>query len=149
MSIRRTTVVSGFATLALAGSLLGASTPAFATSTTPAAGSSATSSPAAGSPATGPKSDGAHGICLRATKVQARITRDLSRLNGPATEVGSIARLTQRVADAKTAGHTAIETYLQDRLTYRQSLVPTLTQRQSDLLAVQSWCSANNNGKGQ
>ena len=140
MSIRRTAVVSGLAALALAGSLLGASTPAFAASSPTATGSSA---------ASGPKSDGAHGICLRATRVEARITRDLARLNGPATEVGSVARLSARVADAKNAGHTTIETYLQDRLTYRQSLVPMLHQRQSDLTAVDSWCAANNNGKGQ
>jgi hypothetical protein len=139
MSIRRASVVSGVAALALAGSLLGAGAPAFAASSTTAADS----------PAAGPKTDGAHAICLRATRVEARITRDLARLNGPATEVGSIARLSARVQDAKNAGHTAIETYLQDRLTYRQSLVPTLTQRKSDLVAVDAWCTANDNGKGQ
>ncbi|MBC3843917.1 hypothetical protein GXW82_38070 [Streptacidiphilus sp. 4-A2] len=81
--------------------------------------------------------------------MEARISRDLARLNGPVTEVGSIARLAQRVDDAKTAGHAAIETYLQNRLTYRQSLVPTLQQRQTDLGAVNTWCAANDNGKGQ
>ncbi|QMU79233.1 hypothetical protein GXW83_29540 [Streptacidiphilus sp. PB12-B1b] len=146
MSIRRTSVVSGVAALALAGSLLGASAPAFAASS-PAAGSTAVGSPAASSPAAGPKSDGAHAVCLRAGRVQQRITRDLARLDGPATEVGSVARLSQRVQDAKNAGHTAIETYLQDRLTYRQSLVPMLHQRQSDLASVKTWCAANDNGK--
>jgi hypothetical protein len=143
MSIRRTAVVPGLVALALAGSLLGASAPAFAAAT-PAAASAAASSPAAG-----PKSDGAHGICLRATRVEARITRDLARLNGPVTEVGSVARLAKRVQDAQSAGHTAIQKYLQDRLTYRQSLLPTLQQRQSDLVSVNAWCAANGNGKGQ
>ena len=139
MSIRRTAVVPGLVALALAGSLLGASAPAFAATGTPAASSS---------PAAGPKSDGAHGICLRAGRVEARITRDLKRLDGPATEVGSVARLSKRVQDAQSAGHSAIEKYLQDRLSYRQSLVPTLQQRQSDLVSVNSWCTANGNGKG-
>jgi hypothetical protein len=139
MSIRRTAVVPGLVALALAGSLLGASAPAFAATGTPAASSS---------PVAGPKSDGAHGICLRAGRVEARITRDLKRLDGPATEVGSVARLSKRVQDAQSAGHSAIEKYLQDRLSYRQSLVPTLQQRQSDLVSVNSWCTANGNGKG-
>ena len=134
MSIRRTAVVPGLVALALAGSLLGASAPAFA---------------ATGAPAAGPASDGAHGICLRATRVEARITRDLARLNGPATEIGSVARLSKRVSDAQSAGQTAIQKYLQDRLTYRQSLVPMLQNRQSDLVSVNSWCAANGNGKGQ
>jgi len=140
MSIRRTAVVPGLVALALAGSLLGASAPAFAATGAPAASAS---------PAPGPKSDGAHGICLRAGRVEKRIVRDLDRLNGPATEVGSIARLSKRVQDAQSAGHAAIEKYLQDRLTYRQSLVPTLQQRQSDLASVNTWCAANGNGKGQ
>ncbi|MGW3117461.1 hypothetical protein ACWDBW_09965 [Streptomyces sp. NPDC001107] len=36
---------------------------------------------------------------------------------------GSIARLRQRVDNAKAAGHNEIATYLQDRLTFRKSLV--------------------------
>jgi len=152
MSIRRTALVPALAALTLAGSLLGASAPAFAATApaTPAGSTPATSTASSGpAPASGPKSDGAHGICLRATKVEARITRDLARLNGPATEVGSVARLSKRVEDAQTAGHSAIQKYLQDRLTYRESLVPTLQQRQSDLVPVNTWCAANGNGKGQ
>ena len=140
MSIRRTAAVPGLVALALAASLLGASAPAFA---------AATPAPVTTRTATGPSSDGAHGICLRATRVEARITRDLARLNGPATEIGSVARLSKRVSDAQSAGQTAIQKYLQDRLTYRQSLVPMLQTRQSDLVSVNSWCAANGNGKGQ
>jgi hypothetical protein len=141
MPTRRTTIASTFAGLAIAGSLLGlTASPASALSST----ASSSSAPA---PASGPKSDGAHGICLRATRVEARITRDLARLNGPVTEKGSVARLQQRVTDAQTAGHTAVETYLNDRLTARKALVGTLTQRQTDLAAVKTWCAANDNGK--
>jgi hypothetical protein len=131
----RRTLVSGFAALALAGSLLGASAPAFAASPSGSA-----------SPAAGPKTDGAHGLCLRAPRIDARISRDLTRLNGPVTRVGSVARLEKRVEDAKAAGQTAVETYLQDRLTAREALIPTLKQRQSDLAAVESWCSSTDNG---
>ena len=138
MSIRRTVVAPGLVALALAGSLLGASAPAFAATGAPAASSS---------PASGPKTDGAHAICLRATRVEARITRDLARLNGPATEIGSVARLSKRVDDAQSAGQAAIQKYLQDRLTYRESLVPMLQARQSDLVSVNTWCAANDNGR--
>jgi hypothetical protein len=132
----RRTLVSGFAALALAGSLLGASAPAFA----------ASSSGTASTAASGPKTDGAHSICMRAPRIDARISRDLTRLNGPVTRVGSVARLEKRVADAKAAGQTAIETYLQDRLTAREALIPTLKQRQSDLAAVEAWCGTTDNG---
>ncbi|MEY9967335.1 hypothetical protein ABIA33_005405 [Streptacidiphilus sp. MAP12-16] len=132
------TFASAFAGLALAGTLLGASA-------VPA--SAAGSTPGASAQKAGPKGDGAHGICLRATKIDTRITRELARLAGPVTEAGSIARLQQRVENAHKAGHTAIETYLNDRLTTRKGLVATLTERQADLKQVQTWCAANNNGK--
>ena len=84
------------------------------------------------------------GRCARPVQaraqIEARIDRALKRLNGPATELGSVARLQQRVDNAKTAGHTAIETYLNNRLTFRKSLIPMLTQRNTDLDAVRTWC---------
>ncbi|TQF02323.1 hypothetical protein E6W39_08600 [Kitasatospora acidiphila] len=115
--------------LALGGTLLAAAAPAQAATT-----------------ATAPKSDGAKGICKRLPQTEQRIQRALDRLNGPATENGSIARLQQRVDDAQKAGHTAVYTYLNDRLTYRKSLVPTLTTRQNDLTAVATWCSGQGLG---
>ena len=129
----RRTLVSGVAALTLAGSLLGASAPAFAASSTP--GSTA----AAKAPVLGE----ARAICARAPRIEARITRALARLAGPATERGSIARLTKRVDKARAAGDSAIETYLNDRLTTRKGLVGTLTRRQADLKTVETWCSAN------
>ncbi|MFE3878635.1 hypothetical protein ACFXPX_30090 [Kitasatospora sp. NPDC059146] len=93
-----------------------------------------------------PEGDGAKGICKRLPKADQRIKNALDRLNGPVTEAGSIARLQQRVNNAKAAGHTAIYNDLNDRLTYRKSLVPTLTQRQSDLNAVATWCSSQGLG---
>ena len=141
MPTRRTTLASACAGLALAGALLGASTPASAASAGPA-----TAAPTAKSSAKDPAQHQAKAVCARAPKVDARITRALARLNGPATERGSIARLQKRVDIARAAGHTAIETYLNDRLTTRQSLVPTLTTRQTDLRSVESWCTANHLG---
>ncbi|MFF3066791.1 hypothetical protein [Kitasatospora sp. NPDC057936] len=93
-----------------------------------------------------PEGDGAKGVCKRLPKAEQRVEKALDRLNGPVTEAGSIARLTQRVNNAKAAGHTAVYNDLNDRLTYRKSLVPTLTQRQSDLNAVAGWCSSQGLG---
>ncbi|MFF7634906.1 hypothetical protein ACFZB9_17350 [Kitasatospora sp. NPDC008050] len=113
--------------LALGGTLLAAAAPAQAASSAPSGA---------------PTGDGAKGICKRLPKTEQRVQKSLDRLNGPATENGSVARLQQRVDNAKNAGQTAIYTYLNDRLTYRKSLLPTLTTRQSDLQAVATWCSS-------
>jgi hypothetical protein len=118
--------------LALGGTLLATAVPAQAATT-----------------ATAPKSDGAKGICKRLPKTEQRIQKSLDRLNGPATEAGSVARLEQRVDDAKSAGHTAVYTYLNDRLTFRKSLLPTLTTRQNDLKAVATWCTSQGLGTAQ
>ena len=141
MPTRRTTLASAFAGIALTGALIGAGTPA-----------SAAAAPGSGSPSAAttksPAQREAKAVCARAPKVDARITRALARLHGPATERGSVARLQKRVAVAKAAGNTAVETYLNDRLTARQSMVGTLTTRQADLKGVETWCSANNLGGG-
>ncbi|GAB2731046.1 hypothetical protein [Kitasatospora kifunensis] len=132
--------------LALGGTLLVAAAPAQAATSTP------TGAPVS-TPASGPTGDGAKGICKRLPKTEQRIQKALDRLNGPVTENGSVARLQQRVDNAKNAGQTAIYTYLNDRLTFRKSLIPTLTTRQSDLQSVATWCSsqglANPSGSAQ
>ncbi|MCU7821923.1 hypothetical protein [Kitasatospora sp. DSM 101779] len=106
--------------LALAGSVLAGAAPAQAAET--------------------PKGDGAKAICKRVPATQARLDKALTRLNGDATVVGSVARLEKRVAEAKSAGHTEVYTYLNDRLDFRKSLVPTLVLRQKDVKAVADWC---------
>ncbi|MFI9272834.1 hypothetical protein ACIGXM_19225 [Kitasatospora sp. NPDC052896] len=124
--------------LALGGALLAAAAPAQAA--TPSA------QPPSIKTVGAPKSDGAKGICKRVPKLQLRIENAITRLNGPDTVAGSIARLQVRVNDAQNAGQTAIYNYLNDRLTYRKSLLPTLTTRQSDLNAVATWCSSQGLG---
>ncbi|MET7986114.1 MULTISPECIES: hypothetical protein [unclassified Streptomyces] len=99
-------------------------------------------------PSGAPTGDGAKALCKRAPKIDQRIDRILGRLNGDASQRGSIARLEQRVANAKSAGHTQIETYLDNRLTFRRSLVPTLESRKKDLASVEKWCASNDNGAG-
>lgn len=99
-------------------------------------------------PSGAPTGDGAKALCKRAPKIDRRIDRILGRLNGDAAQRGSIARLEQRVADAKSAGDTQIETYLDHRLTFRRSLVPTLEGRQKDLADVQKWCASHDDGAG-
>lgn len=135
--------------LALGGALLATAGPAQADAA-PAASPSASPSVSPGTkvlPA--PKGDGARALCKRLPKLQQRIDHSLTRLNGPVTEAGSIARLQARVDNAKTAGQTEVYTYLNDRLTFRKSLVPTLQTRQSDLTSVATWCSTQHLGTAQ
>ncbi|WP_327281757.1 MULTISPECIES: hypothetical protein [unclassified Streptomyces] len=132
LPIRRTAAAIG--AVALAGALFAAA-PAQADTATPAPAAPKTAKSA-------PKGDGAKGICKRLPKTETRISTAITRLNGDVTVLGSVARLEQRVANAQTAGHTEVHTYLNDRLTFRKSLLPTLQKRQDDLKAVSTWCSA-------
>jgi hypothetical protein len=140
----RTTRTAVAAAAALTALLTAAGTAAADTaspSATPSAGPSATPkthrAPAFRKAPTG---DGARALCKRVPRIDARIDRALARLNGPVTEVGSVARLQKRIDNANAAGDTAIATYLKDKLTYRKSLVTTLNQRSTDLDAVRTWC---------
>ncbi|MFJ9901717.1 hypothetical protein ACIRVK_02225 [Streptomyces sp. NPDC101152] len=129
---RRTLLVGAAVATILAGG-----TGAAVAESTPAPAPTAKSAPAG---------DGAKALCKRAPKIEHRIDRALKRLNAGADRRGSIARLQQRVDKAKAAGHSEIATYLQDKLTFRKSLVTTLQQRQKDLAGVQTWCKDNNGG---
>ncbi|MFI0720436.1 hypothetical protein [Streptomyces sp. NPDC021224] len=113
---------------------------AAAGSATADTGSTPSPSSTAKSAAKAPQGDGARALCRRLPTVDARIDRALARLNGPATERGSVARLQQRVTNAQAKGDTAVATYLKGRLTFRTSLVTTLGQRSTDLDAVRTWC---------
>ncbi|MER8182236.1 hypothetical protein [Kitasatospora sp. NPDC094015] len=96
-----------------------------------------------------PTGDGSKAICKRLPKTQERVGKALERLNGDAGVLGSVARLDQRVTNARTAGHTEIQTYLNDRLTYRKSLLTTLQTRQNDLKSVATWCAAQSPAAGK
>ncbi|GHK01079.1 hypothetical protein ACWEWI_29925 [Streptomyces sp. NPDC003753] len=133
---RRRTLLAGLATAVLLVSGTGAA--AAETSPTPASSHTAKAAP---------KGDGAKALCKRVPKIDRRIDRALKRLQGGAGVKGSVARLQQRVDNAKKAGHEEIATYLQDRLTFRKSLVTTLQQRQKDLAGVKTWCADNDDGK--
>ncbi|NEW75888.1 hypothetical protein [Streptomyces rhizosphaericus] len=113
-------------------------------------GSAPASAPAASPSAKAPKGagDGSRGLCKRAKRIDKRLDRALKRLKGPATVRGSVARLTKRVERAKKADHTEVQTFLDHKLTFRRSLVPTLEQRQKDLSKVQTWCAARGEGSG-
>jgi hypothetical protein len=100
-------------------------------------------------PAPAPTGDGAKALCKRVPKIDRRIDRALKRLDAGADKRGSIARLQRRVDNAKAAGHDEIATFLQDRLTFRKSLVTTLDQRQKDLADVRTWCGDHHNGTGE
>ncbi|MEU3922147.1 hypothetical protein [Streptomyces sp. NPDC029004] len=141
----RTAKTAALALTAVA-ALLTATGAAAADAGTPGTGSPGTGTPSPGAEPTG---DGAQALCKRVPKIEKRLARALTRLGGDATQRGSISRLEQRVENARKAGHTEIETYLNDKLTFRRSLVPTLEKRQKDLAAVKTWCKANNNGSGK
>jgi hypothetical protein len=116
------------ALLAAAGTATAGTTPSPASTAKTAAGA--------------PQGDGARALCRRLPTVDARIDRALARLNGPATQRGSVARLQQRVTNAEAKGDTAVATYLKGRLTFRTSLVTTLGARSTDLDTVRTWCAA-------
>ncbi|MEV6114865.1 hypothetical protein AB0L59_20700 [Streptomyces sp. NPDC052109] len=99
------------------------------------------------SPAPGPTGDGSQKLCKRVPKIDRHIQRALKRLDAGAGTRGSVARLQQRVDNAKKAGHTQVATYLQDRLDFRKSLVTNLKQREKDLNDVRTWCQDNSGGK--
>ncbi|MGW1889696.1 hypothetical protein ACWCP6_05445 [Streptomyces sp. NPDC002004] len=141
MPTLRTAAVS----LAAAGTLFAAAGLAAADSSSDAA-QAAPRTAATATPHAAPTGDGARKLCKRAPKIDRRITRALKRLHGDATVRGSIARLQKRADNADAAGHDAIKKFLDDRLTFRRSLVPTLEQRQKDVRAVRTWCAANDNG---
>ena len=105
-----------------------------------------TAATAESTPAPTPTGDGAQALCKRLPKIDNRIDRALKRLDAGVGTRGSIARLQQRVDNAKSAGDDAIATYLQDRLDFRKSLLPTLRQRQQDLTDVKTWCQGNDEG---
>ncbi|OIK25495.1 hypothetical protein [Streptomyces malaysiense] len=111
------------------------------------AGSATAAAAADGTSSAGPSGDGAKALCKRLPKVDRHVERALKRLDAKAGTRGSVARLEKRVDNAKKAGHTEIATYLQNRLTSRESLRTTLQQRQKDVAAVKTWCQKNDSGK--
>ncbi|MFR0358270.1 hypothetical protein [Streptomyces sediminimaris] len=117
-----------------------------ATAAVLAAGTGAATAESTPSPAAAPTGDGAKALCARVPKIDHRIDRALKRLGAGADRRGSIARLQRRVDNARSAGHDEIATFLQDRLTFRKSLVGTLKQRRTDLAGVKTWCENNADG---
>ncbi|MFJ5802239.1 hypothetical protein [Streptomyces decoyicus] len=105
----------------------------------------ADSTPAPSASAKSAAGDGAQALCKRVPKIEKRIHRALQRLQGKAGRRGSVARLEKRVEKAKAAGHTEIANFLDHKLTRRKSLVPTLQQRQKDLVKVATWCRSHHN----
>ncbi|MET7933335.1 hypothetical protein [Streptomyces sp. NPDC005322] len=136
----KTVVVALAATTALLGPVGVAAADGSAPASTPAA------APSVGKGTGKGAGDGAKGLCKRAHKIDKRIDRALKRLKGRAGARGSVARLTKRVERAKKAGHTEVATFLNDKLTFRKSLIPTLEKRQKDLGKVQKWCAARGEG---
>ncbi|MER8027738.1 hypothetical protein ABTZ78_01995 [Streptomyces bauhiniae] len=111
------------------------------------AGSAGAASAADASPGAKPAGDGARALCKRAPKIDKRIDRALKRLDAGKARRGSVARLQQRVDNAKKAGHTEVATFLQGRLDTRESLKKDLQDRKKDLAGVKTWCAKNDGGK--
>ncbi|MEU9113560.1 hypothetical protein AB0D04_17690 [Streptomyces sp. NPDC048483] len=96
--------------------------------------------------AKGPKGDGAKKLCRRVPKLEKRIDRRITRMEGTVGTRGSIKFLEARIANAKKADHTAIATFLGDRLTTRKGLLAALKKKKPDLKDVATWCEKNKGG---
>ncbi|MEU9124325.1 hypothetical protein AB0C96_31465 [Streptomyces sp. NPDC048506] len=149
----KTARVAGvLAGVALAGSLLSAAAPANAADSD--GSSTASSATAAHGPADGKDKDkgsgkgNGKGLCARVPELEKRINRALDRLNGDAHTRGSIARMEQRVKNARAKHHEEVATFLQDRLTHRKEMRPFLTRELTDLKAVATWCAKRDDAKG-
>ncbi len=135
----KSAVAGVLAAFVLTGSLLATAGPASAADDSPA--------PAATTSHSGGKGKG-KGLCSRVPQIEKRINKALDRLNGDAHTRGSIARMEERVKKAHAKNHDAVATFLQDRLTHRKELRPTLTRKLRDLKAVSAWCAAKDDAKG-
>ncbi|GAB7035688.1 hypothetical protein AB0G35_15740 [Streptomyces sp. NPDC021749] len=134
---RRTALAGGLSALALTGYLLSGAVSANAADSD----SPSSSEPSATAPHHG------KGICHRVPKMERHLDKALDRLNGDAHTRGSIARLEQRVKNARAKHHDEVATFLQDRLTHRKDLKPTLTRERTDLKAVAAWCAKKDGDK--
>ncbi|MFI6978726.1 hypothetical protein ACIBSV_09005 [Embleya sp. NPDC050154] len=88
-------------------------------------------------------------ICKRLPAIDTRLDKAIERLNGAAAVKGSIAHLQERIATADRLDRPAVKTYLNDRLTTRQRLLPELRQRKTDLANVKTWCDARQPAAGK
>ncbi|MFD8542389.1 hypothetical protein [Streptomyces sp. NPDC059649] len=140
----KTALAATLSTLALTGCLLSATASANAADS----GSPSSSEASVTAPHNDDKGTGhGKGICHRVPKLEQRIDKALDRLNGDAHTRGSIARLEQRVKNARAKHHDAVATFLQDRLTHRKELKPYLTRERTDLKAVAAWCAKKDGDK--
>ncbi|MFE0192379.1 hypothetical protein [Streptomyces sp. NPDC058989] len=145
----KSAVAGVLAAFALAGSLLAAAGPANAADDGPAP--AATASQPDGKDkgkAKGNSKNKGKGMCARVPRLEERITKALDRLNGDADTRGSIARMEVRVKRAHARNHDEVATFLQDRLTHRKELKPTLTRELRDLKAVAAWCAKKDDAEG-
>ncbi|MFI6768691.1 hypothetical protein [Streptomyces sp. NPDC050355] len=133
----KSAVAGVLAAFALTGSLLATAGPANAADDGPAPAATASQSGGKGK-----------GLCSRVPRIEERINKALDRLNGDAHTRGSIARMAERVKKAHAKNHDAVATFLQDRLTHRKELKPTLTRKLRDLKAVSAWCAKKDDAKG-
>ncbi|MCM2577827.1 hypothetical protein [Streptomyces meridianus] len=112
-----------------------------------AAGDDATSSDEARKTAAASSRDGSRSLCKHAPRMDKRIARAVKRLNAGPARRGSVDRLEKRLERAKAAGHDEVANYLENRLKFRRTLVPTLEQRRKDLTKVEQWCRTERGGK--
>ncbi|MEU0935380.1 MULTISPECIES: hypothetical protein [unclassified Embleya] len=89
------------------------------------------------------------GICKRVPAIDTRLGKAIDRLNGGADAKGSIAHLQARIATADKLNRPAVKTYLNDKLTTRQRLLPELQQRRTDLANVKTWCDTQQPAAGK
>lgn len=81
--------------------------------------------------------------CLRIPNLQIRTTNFITRLNGDASTLGSLAWLQAQVDDATAKNRAQLATVLQNRLAVRTQTLEVLKQRQERLTSLADKCRAH------
>ena len=79
--------------------------------------------------------------CARIPNLQVRTDNLLTRLQGDASTVGSLAWLDAEIAKAQAAGRTQLVTALQNRRNVRGANVAVLQKRKTELVTLSQKCA--------
>lgn len=150
MRVLRTAAV-GVAACALVGVVYGMGAASAASSAGEPAGTGTSVASTAPSPGgstsgvTGDQKQWLERFCTnRLPRIESRLDRAVTRINGSTGTRGSIAHLQQRVDGAMAAGHDAQADLLKILLDHRTKRLPLLTSAQDQLAAWrQQYCSAS------
>ncbi|OIV38243.1 hypothetical protein BIV57_06830 [Mangrovactinospora gilvigrisea] len=110
-----------------------------------ATAAAAVSSSSSGSTSKSAKTeDGSRRLCRNMPVTRRRLQLELRRLDGTKNgkRHGEIANLQKRISAAKSAGHTAVATFLTDELNRAQHSHTDALKEQTDLKGVKTYCKS-------